>query len=73
VKNELERMWKEAVVVYFEVLFICLNGLRKTTEDSVRRACLWPRCEHGNFENGALVLTGSNKGRVNDDSKHKPP
>jgi hypothetical protein len=34
VNDELERMWKEAVLALFKVL--CLEGLRKTKKTSVR-------------------------------------
>jgi hypothetical protein len=34
--NELERMWKEAVIAWFEGLsFSCLEGLRKTVKVAV--------------------------------------
>jgi hypothetical protein len=32
--NELGKVWKEAIVTYFKFLYrICLEGLRKTTEN----------------------------------------
>jgi hypothetical protein len=34
VKDELGRMWKEAVTTYFMVLFQNLTGVRKTTQTS---------------------------------------
>jgi hypothetical protein len=41
VNNELERMWKEAVVAQLRYYpGICLEGLRKTTKTSVRIAGL---------------------------------
>jgi hypothetical protein len=39
--DELEKLWKEAVVALFKMTFlrICLEGLRKTTKN-LRIACL---------------------------------